>query len=262
MRIHSFAVATAAVLAFATSAQAETLGEVGADYSRHSVDVLGANGDLDAFQAAGSVHFGEELGGQIDGSFVRYDGGAGGDVTAFSGTGHFKWNSDDQMLGLFAGAQNSDDATLWGVGVEGKTTYGPGSLYFQFGYGQADDLNNVDFWALRAEGRMFVNDNLRLGLNGGYTIGKAPGPDLDMWNLGADVEFQPTSMPFSVFAGYERGEVKDFDLSSDTFRIGARFTFGGTLRERDAAGVGQGAVTNLFGGALGSTVLAAAGEAF
>jgi hypothetical protein len=83
-----------------------------------------------------------------------------------------------------------------------------------------------------------------------------------MWNLGADVEFQPTSMPFSVFAGYERGEVKDFDLSSDTFRIGARFTFGGTLRERDAAGVGQGAVTNLFGGALGSTVLAAAGEAF
>jgi opacity protein-like surface antigen len=261
MRIFVFAAASAAVLCFAAAAQAAPMGEVGLNYSRNNLEIPGAEADADAFQGAGSIYFGDEFAGQFDGSITRYDSDdLGGDATAISGTGHFKYNSGGQQLGLFAGVQNNDDATLWGLGVEGKTSSDLGSLYMQFGYGKADDLDDVDFWAVRAEGRLFVNDNLRVGVGGGYTRADAPGGDLDMWNLGADVEFQPASMPFSVFAAYERGEMKDIDLSSDTFRVGARFTFGGTLRERDRAGVGQGAVTNLFGGSLGAGILAVAGE--
>jgi hypothetical protein len=263
MRISVLAAASAAVLCFAVAAQAAPMGEVGLDYSRNNLELLGLEGDADAFKGAGSIYFGEEIAGQFDGSITRYDSSdLGGDATAISGTGHFKYNSGGQQVGLFAGVQNNDDATLWGFGVEGKTASDLGSLYVQLGYGKADDLNGVDFWAARAEGRIFAGDNLRFGVNGGYTRADASGGDLDMWNLGADVEYQPDSMPVSFFAAYERGEMKDIDLSSDTFRVGARFTFGGSLRERDRAGVGQGAVTNLFGGSLGAGILAAAGEVF
>ena len=84
--------------------------------------------------------------------------------------------------------------------------------------------------------------------------------DTDLYNLGLDAEYQFAGTPVSVVGGYERGKWDDLDLTTDTFRIGVRYSFGGDLRARDAAGVGQGSVSNLFGGTIGSALIAAAGE--
>jgi hypothetical protein len=258
-----FAAALMAGVAVSTAALAQTapVGQIGVNYSRQNLETLGVDADADVYQAEGSVQFGSgTFGGQVDGSVTRYESDdLGGDATSVSATGHLKYKADAYSAGAFLGAHDSEGVTLWGLGVEGKVVGDMGSIFVQGGYGQVQDLDNVDFWAVRAEGRYFVNDNFYVGANGGYTVATAAGPNLDMWNLGVDAEYQFVNAPVSVFAGYERGELKDFDLSSDTFRVGARFTFGGGLRARDQAGVGQGSVNSLFGGSLGSGVLAVAG---
>ncbi|MDP3594659.1 MAG: hypothetical protein Q8R94_22595, partial [Phenylobacterium sp.] len=67
------------------------------------------------------------------------------------------------------------------------------------------------------------------------------------------------STPWSITGGYEHGEIDDLDLKSDTFRVGLRYTFGGTLRDRDQSGASLGSASNLFGGSLGQGVIAAVG---
>ena len=51
----------------------------------------------------------------------------------------------------------------------------------------------------------------------------------------------------------------DADLKADIFKVGLRYTFGGSLRDRDQAGASLGSTTNLFGGTLGQGVIAAVG---
>lgn len=255
------AAAVAALLSVAGVAQAQTVGHVGANYSRVELDA-GALGDadIDAVQLEGAVRFGSDpIGAQLDGAVTRYDDGTG-DATLWAVTGHLNTKFEGGLVGGFVGATTSDDITLWAVGAEGQANLGAATtLYGQVGYGQAEDLNDVDFWAGRVELRHFITDNFKIQGTAGFTKADARGGDLDMWNIGADAEYQFAGTPWSIVGGYEHGEMDDLDLSSDTFRIGARMTFGGSLRDRDQSGASLGSAANLFGGSLGQGVIAAIG---
>jgi hypothetical protein len=118
----------------------------------------------------------------------------------------------------------------------------------------------VDFWAGRAELRHFFADNFKVQGVAGFTKADVAGADLDMWNLGAEAEYQFAG-GWSVLGAYEHGEMEDANLSADTFKIGVRYTFGGTLKDRDQSGAALSSVSTLFGGSLGQVVTGVIGSA-
>lgn len=257
--------ATAAVAAFFAltgAAQAQTVGSVGAGYSRAEIDAGAAgDGDLDVFSADGSVAFDAgTLRGAVDGSVANFDGN-GGDATNWSVTGHLNKGFEGGLAGGFVGVTTNDEVTVWGVGAEAQFNVAPTTtLYGQVGYGQSDDLGDADLWAGRAELRYFISDNFKVQGSAGYANIDTRLGDLDTWNIGADAEYQFANTPWSVTAGYEHGEMDDADLKADTFKVGVRYSFGGSLRDRDQAGASLGSVNNLFGGSLGQSVIAAFGQ--
>jgi len=251
--------AAVALFAVAGAAQAQTIGHVGANYSRVELDA-GALGDADAdaVQFEGAVRFDAgSLGAQLDGSVTDLDTD-GSDATVWSATGHLNKKLDNGLVGGFAGVTASDDVTLWAVGAEAQFAVAPSTnLYGQLGYGHTEDLGDADLWAVRGEVRHFVSDNFRLHAGLGYTTAGSKAGDFDIWNIGAGAEYQFASTPWSITGAYEHGEIDDANLKSDTFRIGVRYTFGGSLRDRDNAGASLGSAANLFGGSLGQNLVGA-----
>ncbi|MBJ7412200.1 MAG: porin [Phenylobacterium sp.] len=242
------AAAAVALLGSAVAANAQTVGHVGANYSRTDLDVAGFDADADVYQLEGAVRFDAgSLGAQVDGAITNYDG----DETSFGVTGHLNTKVGSGLVGGFAGVETSDDITFWGLGLDAQANLGPAtSLYGQAGYGTSDDLGDADFWAVRGEIRHFVSDNLRLQGSLGYTRIDVSGGDADGWNAGVEAEYQFAETPFSVVAGYDHFDSNDLSSNADTFRIGVRYTFGGTLKDRDQSGASLGSVGRLFGAGL------------
>jgi opacity protein-like surface antigen len=244
--------AAAAVVAFlgsAVAAQAQTVGHIGANYGRTDLDVAGLDGDVDTYQLEGAVRFDAgKLGAQLDGAITNYDG----DDTSFAATGHLNTKAGSGLIGGFAGVETSDDVTVWGVGLEGQANInGRTSLYAQAGYGNVDDAFDADIWAARGEIRYFVTDNFRLtGALGYATIDASGVRNIDTWNAGVEAEYQFADTPFSVVAGYDHADSDDIRTNADTFKIGFRYTFGGTLKDRDQSGASLGSAGKLFGAGL------------
>lgn len=244
--------AAAAVVAFlgsAVAANAQTVGHVGVNYGRTDVDVAGIDGDGDTYQLEGAVRFdGGALGVQLDGAVTNYDG----DDTSVGGTAHLNTKFGGGLVGGFAGVETSDDVTVWGLGLEGQANLAPAtSVYGQAGYGNVDDLFDADIWAVRGEVRHFFTDNFRLtGSLGWSNIDVKAAPSVDTWNAGLEAEYQFAGTPFSVVAGYDHFDADDIDTNADTFRVGFRYTFGGTLKDRDQSGASLGSASKLFGAGL------------
>lgn len=243
------AAAAVALLGSAVAANAQTIGHVGANYSRAEFDLAGlGEADVDVWQLEGAVRFDAgALGGQIDGSVTD---GEGID-TSFAGTGHLNTDLGGALVGGFAGVDISDDVTFWGLGVEAQANLAPSTLvYGQFGYGASEDFDDADFWAGRAEVRHFFADNIKLQGSAGFLSAETDAGDFDGWNAGVEAEYQFTGTPFSVLAAYDHLDSDDLGVDGDTFRVGVRYTFGGSIRERDQAGAGLGSISRLFGAGL------------
>ncbi len=242
--------AAAAVVAFlgsAVAANAQTIGHVGANYSRVEADTAFGDVNSDVFQAEGAVRFDAgSLGASINGAITDYEGD-----TSFGATGHLNTTIANGLVGGFAGVETSDDITIWGVGVDGQFNLAPNTvLYGQAGYGNADDFGNADMWAVRGELRHYVSDNFKLQGSAGFVTADTDFGDVDGWTVGAEAEYQFTGSPFSVVVGYERFDSNDLRMDSDTFRIGGRYTFGGSIKDRDQSGAALGSVAKLFGAGL------------
>lgn len=243
--------AAAAVVAFlgsAVAANAQTIGHVGANYARQEVDVSGlGDANQDVWQAEGAVRFDAgSLGAAINGAVTDYEHGD----TVFGATGHLNTKVGEGLVGGFAGVDTSDDLTVWGLGVEGQTNLtAKTTLFGQAGYGNSDDLGDADLWAVRGELRHYVTDNIKLQGSLGYVAVDSDLGDDDLWNAGVEAEYQFTGSPVSVLAGYDHFDGKGVD--GDIFRVGVRYTFGGSIRERDQSGAAMGTVSKLFGAGLG-----------
>jgi hypothetical protein len=239
--------AAAALVSIAGAAQAQVVGYAGANYARTETEIAGFEGDSDVFQAEAAAAFDAgSFSALVDGSVADSDDAK----PTFAATGHLNTDLGGARVGGFLGVQTNDGDTVWAVGAEGQADLAPSTvLYGQLGYGKSDDLD-LDGFAGRVELRQYVTDTFRLTGSVGYVAADQDVlGDIDGWNLGAEAEYQFANSPLSAFAGYQRTDFNDFDLESDTFRVGVRFTFGGTtLRGRDAAGAQLGSITKLFGG--------------
>ncbi len=158
-----------------------------------------------------------------------------GDDTAFGLNGAFTYNGGDWRVGPTVGFTSIGDESLWTVGGVAQKYFDKVTLTGAINYGQADELD-ADIWSVNGDVRYFVSDNFRLNAGAGFAKVDTDQGDADLWTAGVGAEYQFASTPWSVFGGYDHVELKDFDVSADTFKIGARYTFGGDLKARDRAG--------------------------
>ena len=248
-------VAAAAIALAASSAQAQSIGGyVGASYARTTLDVPGKNPDLDNYllQGAAQYNFGS-LNTLVDGA-VSDLGGDVKDTVDYSFTGHVNGAVGGALVGGFGGVYATKGLTVWSAGVEGQTALAPNLvLYGQAGYGYSHDLDDANLWAVRGELRYFINDNVKLQGEGGWSkVDTDHVGSYDTWTIGATGEYQFAGTPWSILASYDYADSHDLDVKSNTFRIGGRYTFGGaTLKARDAAGADLGSVKTLFTGVTG-----------
>lgn len=204
-----------------------------------------------------------------------------------SATGHAFWRTDNWLAGAFVGEENVAGVQLIGGGLEGQYYCGKFTLQGSvgaakataaYGFGGGYDGPKPYAVALRLDGRYFVTENLSLAVNGGfmdsefsrsYTYDNAVYTERwtdsgTLWTVGVTGEYKPKGSPFTAFVEYEHGEAANhyhytdsgdgnyFDsyrekMSSDSVRIGFRWTFGGSLLQRDRHGASLNSFRKDFG---------------
>ena len=229
----------AALLAVAVPgvAAAQT-GYVGVNYGNADAggssdeDFYGAEGAV-AFAGSGSIVF------EVDAAVVDSDD----TDTAYGLTGHVYSRNDSHLFGGFIGVADSDDSTTWVGGLEANKYYTNWTLAGAIFYGNNDDAN-ADGYGINVEARAFVHDNFRVNANIGYaSVDAGAGNDDDVMLYGVGGEYQFASFPVSIVAGYNTADFDGGDV--DTWTIGVRYNWGGTLRDRDRSGASQASLTGV-----------------
>ena len=196
-------------------------------------DFYGLEGAV-AFAGSGSIVF------EVDAAIV--DGDNTDSATGL--TGHVYSRNDSHLFGGFIGIADSDAAdTTWYGGLEASKYYTNWTLAGAIFYGNNND-NDVDGYGVNVEARAFVHDNFRLNGNIGYaSIDSGAAGDNDAMIYGVGGEYQFASLPISIGAGYNTIDSDGGDV--DTWTIGVRYNWGGTLRDRDRSGASQASVTGV-----------------
>lgn len=256
------ATAAVAALSAAPALAQEPVGHVGVTYSNNEIEIGDASADGDSYAVEGSVAFRatDMLGVQFDGGYNKVEVDGGDDVDSFNGVGHLFTRNASYGFGGFAGVVDYDGATFAAGGIEGVKYFDQITVAGGAGYGQidVDGFGEADVLGANAEARYFVTDNFRL--NGGLGLSQIEldDADLDVFSASVGGEYQFASLPLSAFAKYEYndlGEINDgfdsYDISANVISVGLRFTFGGSLRERDRSGPAFTGL-NAFGGVSSS----------
>ena len=223
--------AAAALLATGT-AYADS-GYVGAVYANADVDGLDSS---DAYGVEFAAALGEDsLTIEIDGAILDGDGN-----TATTIGGHVYTRNESHLFGGFASfADNSEADWSYSAGVEGNLYMSNFTLAGALAYVGSNE-DDVDGYGLNAEARYFVTENFRIQGELGFA-------DVDSVNgttFGASAEYKFGSSPVSAAIGYSHSEIDDLDLEADTFTIGLRYNWGGSLLDRDRHGASQASLTN------------------
>lgn len=227
--------ATAAVAAFAAApalAQTAPVGSIGANYSASNIDFGSTEADTDDVVIDGVVAVPAFSGwtatfaGAVDHNDDTSD-------TLASGTAHLtRMTGSDVRFGGFVGAADLGGDTAYSAGVEVQKYLDKATLTGTVAYTTADD-SDVDVWTVGGDAAFYVQPNLRLNAGVAYSSVDA-GPSLDLWTYGVGAEYEISDTPFSVVAGFTRGDVEDVTI--DTWNVGLRYSFGGGLQARDRAG--------------------------
>jgi len=239
--MRNWIIGAAAVLALAVPgvATAQT-GYIGAVYGNADAgagddeDFYGVEGAV-AFSGSGSIVF------EVDASFTDADEGD----ESYGIAGHIYARNDDHLFGGFVGIGSSDDSETWVAGLEAAKYFANWTLAGAVAYGSNDDEDS-DGYGVNAEARIFIHDNLRVDLHGGYaSIDAGAGDDDDVTQFGIRGEYQLAAAPISFTAGYSN---TDFDAGDvDVWSIGLRYNWGGSLRDRDRSGASQANLVSLAG---------------
>ena len=74
------------------------------------------------------------------------------------------------------------------------------------------------------------------------------GGNADLWDVNVGGEYKFANSGWSTFAKYTHSESDDLaDLNADAVKVGLRYTFGGSLKDRDRAGADLISAGDLFG---------------
>ena len=265
------AVSALAMVAGAAHAE-QANGYVGFEYNHLNADFGLGDGHANVYEGQGAVAMplSGKFGGQLNLDVDHYDFGDGlNSQTTVAPTGHLFLRDDKGLVGAFVGYEHSDHASLWGAGGEGQIYLSDMvTLGGDAGYAQTTDLPGsakLDFWAANGKLSLFPSENVRIDAKGGWLRASADGfGHLNTWNIGLGGEYQFKQVPVSLTAGYEFGETGEIlgdKLTTNTFKVGVRWTFGGSLLQRDRKGAALDSVTQIYGGSLGQGVLGLASSA-
>lgn len=209
------------------------VGTVGAGVTH--VDTDGGDADSMGINGGVAIPTGGNLTVLLDGAYTTNDDA---DVDLLTGTAHLIARDANGAWGGFAGLGNIDgggtDVGLWTVGGEYAAFYDASTFVATIAYANADDVD-VNILGVSGEYRMFLNDDLRVDVGGGYANIDGGGTDADAFHVGAGVEYRFTGTPFAIGAN---ASYIDTD-GGDATVIGAtlRFDFGnGSLKSRDRTG--------------------------
>jgi hypothetical protein len=242
--------AAAAILAVAVSAPAfaQNIGSVGAAVDYNNIDTNAGSADGTSVVIDGSVAIPTgswTITGAADVSIADSDVSqrtvATGAVHATTVVGN------GLRIGGFTALSRPSNDTLWAVGGEAQKYLGNTTLTGLVAYGQSNDLD-ADLWTVRAGANYFVSDDFRL--DGGLGWSKVDGrfADADIWDISVGGEYKFANTGWSTFAKYTHSEADDLaDLKSDAVKVGLRYTFGGSLKARNASGADLATGSDLFG---------------
>jgi len=240
------AVAAATLVAAPAFAQDGATGYIGAAYGNVEVDTPLGDADADAWGVEGAVaaDISENFGIQLDGAYLSMDDI---DADALSGTVHLFHRNDQWALGGFAGVTDNDSDTAWQIGAEGAYYLDQVTFAGSIAYGTTDDTD-VDVWGGGVEARFFATDNFRLDARGGlFNADAGFGGDVDGYTLGVGGEYQFSAAPVSLYTTYDTVQFDDVDVDVNTWMVGVRWNFGGSLKDRDRNGAS-------FNGGLGGVL--------
>lgn len=235
-----------AALSLATVANAQvTDGFVGVQYTDfEGADIYGLNGTA-AFQLAPMVQA------QVDGNITGFDV-SGYNSTIWGPTAHLFYDTDSFDGGAFVGYEDLNGPHVWGYGLEGRAALSDNVTLGGI-IGQADvdyGSGSVKFQSYSAQLSVFATDNFRI--DGSLGVIDGAGGNITVFGLGG--EYKLDASPLSFIASYTRAEISG--SNGDAFTVGARWTFGGSLKHRDRNSAPFGDVlTNLGGGANGGGAL-------
>lgn len=265
----TFLFAAAAVMALATAAHAEsttaTTGYVEGSYTRPDIGVSNVGSaavDVWSLKGAVSAPLSGNIGGQFDADVGDYRYGAAGlgtgNTAVFTPTGHIFDRTNNYLVGAFVGVETASHVTAVGGGLEGQYYVDPKwTLDGAIGYAGVTN-SDTHIFGTRVGARYFIDDNF--SLNGGvdYARISALGDHADLWTFGLKGEYQLKQLPVSLSLAYERGELHDTGVHSDTLKVGVKWSFGGgSLHDRDRHGASLGSVSDTFGGEIGKTAIGA-----
>lgn len=227
----AFLSTAAAVLMMAGTAHAEGGGYVGVSYA-DSKDT-----DINAWTVDGAFQIGSNI--QIDGGYTNIHDSA---ADEFQLGGHFFSRGSEWLWGGYVGydriSGSGSDVDEWTVA--GQTQYYADStvLSGDLSYSQVDLFGaTVNTTQLSGDARFFANENLSAHVHGGY--GRLSGDlgDANLATYGGGLEWQPTSMPISLF-----GDVDVIDPEGtgnvSTWSVGIRYNWGGSIQDRYHNGAG------------------------
>lgn len=243
--------ATAAVAAFAAApalAQ-DAVGSAGLAY---------VHTDSDGYKDDGAVIDGSVATSAFGDWTVTFDGSLNysnqndylGDTTS-SLSAHVSRVFNGVRVGGFASTQNNELFDIATVGAEVQKTFQQATLTGSVSY---SDFLQAEAWNAGVDAAYYPMEALRLNVGVGYsTVDGAfgGGDSLDTWTYGVGAEYRIAATPFSVFGSYESAQFDEIDVDVDTFKIGLRYNFGGSLQDQDRAGANIGRATrapvNVFG---------------
>jgi len=234
VKIALLATVAAATLIAAPALAQDAVGSAGISY---------VNSDFDGFESDGAVIDGSVATSAFGDWTVTFDGALTysdtetpvGDTTT-SAAAHVSKVFNGVRVGGFAAFQNNEMFDVVTVGVEGQKTFERATLTGSIGY---SDFLQAQAWNIGADAAFYPMPALRLNAGAGYSTVKdflGASESLDSWTYGAGAEYRIAATPYSVFGRYETTSYDDIDLDVDTFKIGFRYNFGGSLQDQDRAG--------------------------
>ena len=241
MRNLIFGVAALMAAAAPGLAMAQATGFADIAYTNTSIE---DGDDGNGYRAGGSVAFdAHALGIQLDADVGTVDSDGGNDADFWNVGGHVYTRNGQFLVGGFANYGNVDagggDADYWTVGAEGQYYLARTTLNAAVSYSEADDVD-LEVTGVDVGARHFITDNFAVDGNVGFANAETSFDDADVITLGLGAEYQLEALPVSFFGGYQRADADDLDLTSDSFTLGVRYNWGGTLFDRDRSGASLG----------------------
>jgi hypothetical protein len=224
--------------------------------------------DVWSLKGAVAAPISGNIGGQFDADVGDYRFGAAGlgtgDTAVFTPTGHLFYRDSRFLGGAFVGVETASHVTAVGGGFEGQYYVDPKwTLDGAIGYAGVTNSGGEHIFGTRVGARYFINDNFTLAGKVDYARFNEPGfGHDDLWTFGLKGEYQVKQLPVSLSLAYERGELRNTPIHSDTLKVGVKWSFGGSLHDRDRHGASLDSVSDTFGGEIGKTLIGASSNFF